>query len=694
MKKFHKRLFSILLLGFCFSNLSCFAQQVSSRDSARIVDSIESLNNLFWEYNRKDLYKSLKIAKKADSLANRINNVDLRSISNYNLSVIYQSLDIYDSALFYANNAIEIDSLSNNKKLLSKSLSRLGSIFEGLDDYSRAIGLYYNALSLKEAINDTLGIGITFFRLANIYNDNKEYKKATDFYLRANDIFIQLNIKRNIATTYNNLGVNYYYLDDTTKAKFYYEKALKEYLIIGDKIGEATGYNNLGTIEEEKKNYIKALELYHKGLNIRRKLDDKSGISNSLTNIGSVLFNQNKLKEALENQKEALKIAKSINSLHLQHNILEKLVKIEEKNRNYKQALIYQKKFQLISDSLFNEKDAKLIAQIGMSYEFEKQEKIRELKRIAEKQDYEANLSKAKITRRFLILFLLAAIFIILLYLRFSIAIKRSHKHLSKKNEEITLQKQNLEVINKKLVQTKEELVNINTEKDRFFSIIAHDLKNPFNIMIGITSILASEEVKIKRKEEIQFLKDLHQVATEGYKLLQNLLEWARIQKGENRFFPELINIQSLVKESTDLLSHMAAGKKIDLEVNIPQGTLAYGDKNMISTVLRNLISNALKFTNRNGKVVIGCDLKHNYLKLYVQDNGIGMNQDDLKKLFRIDTSFSNVGTEEESGTGLGLILCKGFVEQNGGKIWVESKVEEGSTFNFTVPLRPKPKKN
>ena len=668
---------------------SQIAERIEATETNSLEDSINSLNDQFWEYNRSNLQKALSIASRADSLAHISQNPELQAITSYNLSVIFQNLDIYDSALLYANKSIAIDSITGNVKHLSKSLSRLGSIFEGIDNYTRALQLYYQSLALKEDLNDTLGVGVEYHRLGNIYNDNKEYREAEKFYLQALKVFKLLNQRRNIATTYNNLGVNYYYLDDTAKANYYYSKALREYLLIGDQIGIATGYNNLGTLKEERGHLDSALYYYQKGLTLREEQNDKSGISNSLTNIGSVYLHQKKYKKAEAVQLKALSIAKDIGSLHLERNILDELISLYERQSSYEKAFKYQKEYQTISDSLFNEADTKRIIRIGLEYEFDKQEKLKNIQLKAERKAFEADLQKAKLLRRFLVLLLLGAILIILIYLRFSIAIRRSHKNLRLKNEEITKQKQHLESINSELLTTKEKLTETNAEKDRFFSIIAHDLKNPFNIMIGITSILASGEIKIQRDEEIRFLKDLHKVSTEGYKLLQNLLEWARHQRGENKFIPEPIDILQLIQESTKLLEYMASGKDIDLKVEVPNGTFAFGDKNMISTVIRNLISNALKFTPKKGTIIIGSEIKENFLHLYVKDNGVGIKKEDLNKLFKIDSGFSNPGTEKETGTGLGLILCKDFVEKNGGKIWVESKINEGSTFFFTIPLKP-----
>ncbi len=167
-------------------------------------------------------------------------------------------------------------------------------------------------------------------------------------------------------------------------------------------------------------------------------------------------------------------------------------------------------------------------------------------------------------------------------------------------------------------------------------------------------------------------------------------MEWSRTQTGTFEYVPEIIDLSIIASENISVLNSNADSKKIEIKSTIPYNTIAFADENMTKTIIRNLISNAIKFTNTNGKVTISAILKNNEVQVSVTDNGIGISQENISRLFRIDDPFKVAGTANEQGTGLGLILCKEFVEKNGGKIWVESATGVGSSFIFTLPLRKK----
>ncbi len=237
-----------------------------------------------------------------------------------------------------------------------------------------------------------------------------------------------------------------------------------------------------------------------------------------------------------------------------------------------------------------------------------------------------------------------------------------------------------------KLQKSERKLKNINSTKDRFFSIIAHDLKNPFNTLVGFTSILAEDLEHFDKSELEEFIKIISDAAQHGYKLLENLLDWARTQTGKFNFEPITINIQFLIDECISLLRGHAERKNIKLESELHEALYAFADANMIELVIRNLISNAIKYTKFGGKVVVHAADFDDFIEISVTDNGVGIKSEDLGKLFRIDIEFSKTGTDAETGTGLGLILCKEFVEKNGGHIYAESKFGEGSRFTFKIP--------
>jgi len=232
-----------------------------------------------------------------------------------------------------------------------------------------------------------------------------------------------------------------------------------------------------------------------------------------------------------------------------------------------------------------------------------------------------------------------------------------------------------------------EELQKSNAEKDKFFSIIAHDLRSPFNGFLGLTQIMAEDLPSLTMAEVQELAISMKNSATNLYSLLENLLKWSQIQKGSIPFSPEVIQLRSMMDECIAIAFEPAKNKGIELSCTIPEGIEVFADINMLQTVIRNLVSNALKFTPKGGKVDVSAkSIKDNGIEISIHDNGIGMSQTMVNNLFRLDVRTNRKGTDDEPSTGLGLLLCKEFVDKHGGKIRVESEEGKGSTFYFTMP--------
>lgn len=251
---------------------------------------------------------------------------------------------------------------------------------------------------------------------------------------------------------------------------------------------------------------------------------------------------------------------------------------------------------------------------------------------------------------------------------------------LTQRSYELKLEKENIE-------KQKRNLEELNATKDKFFSIIAHDLKNPFNSVIGLSELLlyrydSYDDAKIK-----EFIQQIHTFSSNAYNLLDNLLQWARSQTGRLKHKPDDLHMEAIIRESINLLQDTADKKNIKLTSDVNNSIHCYADPNMVKTIIRNLLSNAIKFTNENGKVYLTAEKEQgNKIKFSVVDNGVGIPADKVDHIFDLTRHYSSEGTNSEKGTGLGLILCKEFVEKNGGEIWVESEEGEGSSFNFTLP--------
>lgn len=233
-----------------------------------------------------------------------------------------------------------------------------------------------------------------------------------------------------------------------------------------------------------------------------------------------------------------------------------------------------------------------------------------------------------------------------------------------------------------------EQLQLINAEKDKFFSIIAHDLRGPLSAFVDATQIL-TEEIQNMDLEEIKDITmSMKTSASNIYGLLENLLEWSRLRRGAMDFVPENLNLKKKIEASIDVLSESARKKRIGLTISVPGELEIRADIHMFDTIIRNLISNAIKFTISGGKVIVTANYNgDHYIVVKISDSGIGMAPELRNKLFQIDEKTSRPGTEGETSTGLGLLLCKEFIEKHGGKIWVESSVGQGSTFSFSLPL-------
>jgi signal transduction histidine kinase len=271
--------------------------------------------------------------------------------------------------------------------------------------------------------------------------------------------------------------------------------------------------------------------------------------------------------------------------------------------------------------------------------------------------------------------------------------LRNQQKHLEEKNtqlqQEITRRKQaeeELQGLNQQLQETNQQLQEAIASKDKFFSIIAHDLRDPFNSLFVLTEVIV-EDIDHYSKDQIKVkLQNLHKTSEKVYALLNNLLTWSQLQRGVMTCEPQQFPLEEIAARNVRLFTTNAEQKQITLRNLVSKETLAYADYTMVDTIMRNLLSNALKFTDAGGTIEVTAQQDENIAEVAVTDTGIGMNQENIEKLFRIDVKCSRRGTNDEEGTGLGLILCKELVEKNDGKIGIESEVGKGTTFVFTLP--------
>lgn len=358
--------------------------------------------------------------------------------------------------------------------------------------------------------------------------------------------------------------------------------------------------------------------------------------------------------------------------------------------KDYRKAWEYSQMELVLSDSIHTAETDQKIAEIHARYQTEKKEAENQILR-QEKELKNFQLKKEKKLRQNIILsgtislfFFITLLVIVYLFYRDK---SKYARNLAKNNQIIESQKTALQYTLNRLSRNEAKLMEANATKDKFFSIIAHDLKNPFSSIIGYSDLLSESYLDFDEKEKRTMIRQINTAAGNTYRLLENLLQWSRSQMVLVKHEPEIFHLHAAVDENINLIKDMAAHKNIILASLVGENLKVYANRETVDVVIRNLVSNAVKFTERNGSVKVEALSNEHMVKVTVSDTGTGMSDEEKQKVFRIEAGFRKPGTEKETGTGLGLILCKEFVEKNGRSICVESEIGKGSRFIFTLPL-------
>jgi len=584
------------------------------------------------------------------------------------------------SAYKYAYDALQLAVKLHNKDEEAAIYNYLGVIRRNQNEYSKALEYFFKALTLAERIKNKTEIGYAYNNIGDIYARQKNDSLALIHFQKAFNIFEKTKNKTGQAYVFNQMSLVYINLQKFDEAIYYINKTIELRNEIKDHIGIAVCYRNMGDVYMMQSDYKKANEFYIKSLVIDKKINAFLGLAYTYNHIGQLYSKMGFFDMAIPYLDSALHMGEKIKSLEVQNIASRELGYVYAQMNDFRKAYFYTDRHKNLNDSLINLEAGSRITQLTMQYNFEKQQEEVERKN-------EQELKKQHLIRNILLTGISVTLIIILLILRYNFIVRKSRKELQLKNILIEEQKEELIQKNTQLIENEKIIRQANATKDKFFSIIAHDLKSPFSSIFGFSNLLYSEFESFDQKSQKEYLFNISQVSENAYKLLQNLLEWARSQTGQIDYSSEEINIGLLVNDNITLLNSIATNKEIILKNNINFQTYAMGDTNMVNTVIRNLISNAIKFSFKGGTVTVSCEEMNDFLQISVADSGIGLTEEEKKNLFRIDVKFKKDGTEKEKGTGLGLILSKEFVERNGGEIWVESQKNVGSTFIFTLPV-------
>ena len=577
----------------------------------------------------------------------------------------------------------------------AKALNNKGIVWKIWGDNQKSILYLFEALGIYQKLDRQSDCAEVLMNIGETNRAAANLKKSLEYLNQSLVIFIKANDSVGLAKNYNRLAATSYEIDLNDPAKneklyrsfemekFDFEQIYRSNQTFRQKYDSIVMYANLSnryarrpelTITRISSNIIlsalytstfqldKALAGYETVLKEIREANAKSELPLALYNIAILQFKNKDYDQALVNALESYRIANELDIktyIVITSGLLNSIYLAME---NYKEAHKYMR-----------------IAYLGRIDYYQKDIDLK-LKNL--QNDFEIASKQKEISYRNSQLWFLFISFLAILFITsfFIIILIRKNKKKNILNEELNSK-------NHIILTQNEELSKLNATKDKFFSIIAHDLRGPIGGLMGLSQIMAEELSSLTLDEVQELAVGMNHSATNLFRLLENLLNWARMQRGSISFVPEFWELLPLVNESVEMMRELAKRKEIGIDNHIPEGLTIFADKNILQTIIRNLVSNSIKFTNKGGKITLSVESNEDQMVVItIIDNGIGMTQTMIDSLFRSEVRNGRIGTDGEISTGLGLPLCKEFVEKHGGKIWVESEEGKGSVFSFTIP--------
>ncbi|MGZ2370646.1 tetratricopeptide repeat protein [Ancylomarina sp. YFZ004] len=586
----------------------------------------------------------------------------------------YLHLSKFDEAIKAYETSFDVSNRYHFYKYATNSLVEIGYIYTYQGIYKKALEAFLKSDSIIDANNFKDLKSGSLLHISNIYLHNKQWDMAICMLRKSETLAIKENDIEGLYVVYNNLGTIHESKYQNKKALSYYAKALEYRKKSGDKKDFADIYHNLGSVNYELTNYNVAIDFLNKSLEIAIANNTKIDFIYNYEYLARVYSKLKDFEKSDDYLNKAINIANELNLTDKKVELAKFKTEYHFLKGEFDLAQKAFKKYDSLKEAFISKEKSERIIQMETLYEIDKKEKENDLLK-AQNQLSQLNLEK-EIQRKNQ-LFICFGISIVLLI--FIIALMRRMSGANKTIKDFNI----------KLEESNKKLRLINSTKDKFFSIIAHDLRSPLGAILSFSNLIDDECSSSKEIETVaEYNSYLNQSARNLNSLLENLLQWSKSQLGSIKHLAIDFNLSEVIEENIEIQRLKAKEKSIEISFHIEQDIRVYADINMTNTVIRNLLSNAIKFSYPKSEINLFAKIDGKMLQLSVQDNGIGISQAQQDKLFKIESNTSTLGTNNETGTGLGLILCKEFVETNGGSIWIDSEEKKGANFTFTIPLQ------
>ena len=663
---------------------SIFFAQESRADSLLGMTSLQSDNELARTYYELSLALQVVYTDSALYFANRSETILQRGDPDNLLPSLYKSKGriyalkmVTERSIFYYRKAYdEFIKLENYHQIGECALS-IGNLYYEVANFGEAYYFFMQSLTASEREGNQLNIANAEINLGNVSEDMGRLSDAEKHYQNGYEIYHELGLATEECGALGNIGMILYNKTQYDSALTFFFQVMEK--LNPDSLNSAVQhsilsgvYNNTALTYSELGEQRLALDYFRKGLGLARRANDESTEATVYINLGSLFGEMGRMDSALFYLHRALQIAEKRGYLSVTLETFEELAKLHAGTGSYGPAYNWQVRYDTLYKSLFNEDQSARISRLRAMYEQEISEK--EISQLQSESQVQKMLNKVFII---FIVVIVALVIIIAVNLKSK---KRTNQMLAERNMQISNALQQLS-------DSETELQKLNMSKDRIFSVVAHDLRNPVAAVTGFSELLYDNFDEFPVETQKEYLLQVLQGTQRIQNLLENLLIWARAQMKAVKYQPELLKVRSLVEDCVKEMKANLDHKKVDCLVNISQTCVVYADKAMIHTVLRNLIINAVKFSFPGSKIRINSESVENYCSISISDEGIGIQPEIQEKLFKSNEVVSTPGTTGESGSGLGLVICKEFLERNKGAIRVESEPGNGSVFIIELPV-------
>lgn len=572
----------------------------------------------------------------------------------------------YDKSLFYEKKSLSIITRQKDK-LREKAtvLNSIGVIYLEQSMYLPALEYLYEALEVNVKTKNLLGQSRNYNNIGIIYLEQEEYNSALKSFEKALEIKEKINDVYGKAYTLSRIGELYNLMNKPNKSMNFLQSSLLLRKKIGDIDGVARSYMLLGNLLLKENNFQQAKDTLNKALEIFKEVKRPAGQASVFLSLGMIEIKQENYSQAISFLNKSYDVVTNFNDHQLLKDISKNLAEAYSKTGNYKKAFEFHKIYKESADSVLNEKNTKKLTQKAMQFQFDAEKAKIELEHKEQSLRKENELRKQRLITYGSIGFVLVLFVILLL-------VYRNNRLKNKTNQLLNAQKQEIELQAKELAMSLQQIKELTDFKEDLMHMIVHDLKNPLNLLLDLPESFSEEEKNVIQKQSVHKMLNL----------VMNILDVKKYEDTVPKITSKNFAVVDVWNKILDQHQFSISLKNISLAVNDTANIKVYADIELTERIFSNLISNAIKYTPRNGKISLNCEIQENFIKILISDTGVGIPKEKLANIFEkyVQTN------EKEYSHGLGLAFCKLATEAHGGSIGIDSEVDQGTTVWFTLP--------